>query len=295
MRSRISISLGASILEVAHHLDPITGHLRRVASDLGRGFLFQAVGRVNCSILKLRQTEVGAIVEGRQSSHKIAPAPNSPQAVIPLNGSRSALVASYCHNRQDRSVYIASCCLIVLSQTQVCYSLPLLFFIVLMESFWTLYSKALQSIIFQSCVCWTGVLSLTWPWRSLSLNWLVGVDVLAVTELRFYSLHIETSKLCRFLVWKLVSHVYGLVFPQCRPSGSVGLLLVFFMVDILAFNSFTVGVSMLILRLLLYYFYCLSITTLLHWPTRMMCSLFTAYGKFLTISFGSLLLWFIIL
>uniref|UniRef100_A0A7C9EXW6 Uncharacterized protein n=1 Tax=Opuntia streptacantha TaxID=393608 RepID=A0A7C9EXW6_OPUST len=43
---------------------------------------------------------------------------NSPKAVIPMNGSRFARVASYCHNWPDRSVCIASCCSIVHSQTQ---------------------------------------------------------------------------------------------------------------------------------------------------------------------------------
>ena len=48
----------------------------------------------------------------------------------------------------------------------------------------------------------------------------------------------------------------------------------------LAFDSFTVGISMLPLRLLLYYFHCLSMTTLLHWPPRMLRSLFSHHDNF---------------
>jgi len=98
VRTRISISLGASILEVAYRMDSIAGHLRWFASEPGRGFLNQDVGRVNCSILELSQAEEGAIVGGSQSSHKIASALNSPKAVIPLSGPRSALVESCCHD-----------------------------------------------------------------------------------------------------------------------------------------------------------------------------------------------------
>uniref|UniRef100_A0A7C9AMS5 Uncharacterized protein n=1 Tax=Opuntia streptacantha TaxID=393608 RepID=A0A7C9AMS5_OPUST len=45
--------------------------------------------------------------------------PNSPQAVIPLIRVRSALVVSYCHNRQGSPVYIVLSCLLVLSPTQL--------------------------------------------------------------------------------------------------------------------------------------------------------------------------------
>jgi len=87
--------------------------------------------------------------------------------------------------------------------------------------------NALRSIIYGSCVYWNGLLSFTWPWSSLSLSWLVGVELPNVTEFWFYSLHIGAIKLRSLIFWKLVPHVYGLVFAQRRPSGSAGWVLNF--------------------------------------------------------------------
>ena len=154
------------------------------------------------------------------------------RVLFSLEAPRSALVATWCHNWQAPSVGIASCSSIVLSLNQVCSFLPLLFIIVLMESLWNSYSKTLHSIIPHSCVRWTGVPRLPWPWVSLCLIW------------------------------------------------SVGLCLNDFKMDILAFNDFTVGASVSIFRLFLSNLYCLGITTLLYWPTWMMCSLVPAHGKF---------------
>ena len=173
VRLRVLILLGASILKIAHRIDPFTGHLRRIAS-------------------------------------------------------RSALGASYCHNWPDRSVCIASCGLLALSQSQVSYSLSLLFFLVLMDFFWPLHLYALQSISSQFRVWWTGVPRFTWPWSSLRIIWLVDVAVLAATESWLCPLHTGTS------------HV--------------------FTVDTLVSPYFPVGVSLLFLRCLLYYPYCLNIT-----------------------------------
>ena len=127
----------------------------------------------------------------------------------------------------------------------------------------------------------------------MSLSWLVGVEVPDVTEFWFYNLHIGAIKLHSLTFWKLVPHVYGLVFTQRRPLGSAGLFLDFLMIASLALICFTFWVSILFLRLLLYYLNYLSTTTLLDWPTRMVCSLLLVHVKnFLIIIIGSLLLWF---
>uniref|UniRef100_A0A7C9EKY9 Uncharacterized protein n=1 Tax=Opuntia streptacantha TaxID=393608 RepID=A0A7C9EKY9_OPUST len=201
------------------------------------------------------------------------------RVLFSLEASRSALVATWCHNWPAPSVGIASCSSIDLSPNQVCSFLPLLFIIVLMESLWNSYSKTLHGIIPPPCVRWTGVPRFPWLWVSLCLIWSVGTAVLADSVPWFSDLHTGCSKLCRLVDWVLIFQGYGLVFSQRRPAGSVGLGLNDFKMDILAFNAFTVGASVSIFRLLLFNLYCLGITTLLYWPTWMMCSLVLAHGK----------------
>ena len=69
------------------------------------------------------------------------------------------------------------------------------------------------------------------------------------------------------------------MFTQRRPLGSAGLFLDFLMIASLALICFTFWVSVLFLRLLLYYLNYLSTTTLLDWPTRMVCSLLLVHLK----------------
>uniref|UniRef100_A0A7C8ZT14 Uncharacterized protein n=1 Tax=Opuntia streptacantha TaxID=393608 RepID=A0A7C8ZT14_OPUST len=161
----------------------------------------------------------------------------------------------------------------------MCY-LPLLSLIVLMDYFRALYSTALQSIIFGTCVCWNGLLRFTRPWSSLGLSWLVGAEVPDVTEFWFYSLQFGTSELCRFILWKLVPCVYGLVFTQRRPLGGAGLFLKISTLAPLTWICFPIWVRILCLRPLLCHLYhlnYLSTSTLFDWSTRMVYSLLMVY------------------
>ena len=135
--------------------------------------------------------------------------------------SSSAFAASGYHTWPNNSVWIEPCRLIGLNQSQVSYSLPILFLLVRMVSFWPLPLNALQDIRPQSCDCWPRVPRLTWIWGRLRLNWLVGVIVLcypfclAITNL----LPCPTRRLCSlvtaqiiffdYLCWILVTLVHS--------------------------------------------------------------------------------------
>jgi len=113
------------------------------------------------------------------------------------------------------------------------------------------------------------------------LIWLGGANVLAASVSCFSGLRHGRSTLCRLVDWMLfLVQVYGLVVSNSRPTGNVGLCFNAFKMDILAFTAFTAWARVLIFRLLLSNPYCLGSTTLLYWPTWMLCSLVLAHDKF---------------
>jgi len=153
----------------------------------------------------------------------------------------------------------------------------------IMESSRVFYSSVLRNISSGPCDCQNVLLNLTWSWHSLSLNWLVGVEVPGVTEAWHYNLQFGISKLCRLMFWKLAPYGYGFVIPQRRPSGSAGVFLFFLTIASLPLICFIAWISLLFFRLLLYipsYFTHLSSFTLLDWSTRMVHSMLMVHVNF---------------
>jgi len=174
---------------------------------------------------------------------------SSISAIVPIvrsSGPRSALIESLAQGWQTRSVSIASYCSFFPCKAQVCYYLPLLFHIVLMEFIRALFSNALRHILFDSSDYWNGLLSLTLFWRCLSLSWPISVEVYDVGISWCSSWHIGVTKPCSLRIWDLDRPVYGLVSTQPRPRrhpGNASLLLNLLMIDSLPWFASLFGLA----------------------------------------------------
>ena len=183
--------------------------------------------------------------------------------VIRFRGPGSAIVESISPGRQIGSVNIASYCSFFLCKAQVCYYLPLLCYIVLMDYIRALYLNALRNIIYGSSDYWSRLLSANWLWSCLSLSRLIGIEVPDGVKSWFSSWHIGETKPCSLMFWELVRPVDGLVLSHFGPSR----------IATFASISFTILASILLSRLLLSYLNCMSTTTLFEWLNRLLCSL----------------------
>ena len=131
-----------------------------------------------------------------------------------------------------------------------------------------LISTDLQSINFDSCVCWSGLLRFNWPRNCLGSRWLDGV-VLSNGSASCSRLPLSICKMCSLIVRTLAPLVYGFVTLHNPLLEEVGLSLTNSQLDLFTLICLQGWVCILYLRSLL----CLVIqlvylntSTLELWP-----------------------------
>ena len=148
-------------------------------------------------------------------------------------------------------------------------SSPLLSLRFLMDHSRALISTDLQSITFDSCVCWSGLRRFNWPRNCLGSRWPDGVVVLNGSVSCFYRMPLSPCKMCSLIGRTLVPLVYGFVPMHNTHLEEAGLCLTNSQLDLLTLIRLQGWVCILYLRSLLclvVQFFYLNTSTLELWP-----------------------------